>query len=88
MDPEGMVNACTTNVRMTRARRIAMAMASTYSRTSDLRRGVTAASEAAAGNALGLLGLQIHAQLLSTDRNASWGTSTLPTCFMRFLPSF
>ena len=24
----------------------------------------------------------------STDRNASCGTSTRPTCFMRFLPSF
>ena len=24
----------------------------------------------------------------STARNASWGTSTRPTCFMRFLPSF
>ena len=25
---------------------------------------------------------------LRTARNASWGTSTLPICFMRFLPSF
>ena len=24
----------------------------------------------------------------STARNASWGTSTRPTCFIRFLPSF
>jgi len=24
----------------------------------------------------------------STLKNASWGTSTAPTCFMRFLPSF
>jgi hypothetical protein len=24
----------------------------------------------------------------STARNASWGTSILPTCFMRFLPAF
>src|SRR5204862_5540692 len=47
------------------------------------------------GDALGrhLLGLvdvplaDVH-QLLSTVRNASWGTSTRPTCFMRFLPSF
>src|SRR3989442_234492 len=29
-----------------------------------------------------------HAQLFSTVRNASWGTSTRPTCFMRFFPSF
>src|SRR5262249_15145914 len=27
-------------------------------------------------------------QLFSTVRNASCGTSTRPTCFMRFLPSF
>src|SRR6478609_5873588 len=25
---------------------------------------------------------------LSTAKNASWGTSTLPTAFMRFFPSF
>jgi hypothetical protein len=25
---------------------------------------------------------------LSTARNASWGTSTAPTCFIRFLPFF
>ena len=24
----------------------------------------------------------------NTARNASWGISTLPTCFMRFFPSF
>jgi len=27
-------------------------------------------------------------QLFNTDRKASCGTSTLPTCFIRFLPSF
>ena len=33
--------------------------------------------------------INIHqSSTLSTARNASWGISTLPTCFMRFLPSF
>ena len=26
--------------------------------------------------------------MLRTARNASWGTSTAPTCFIRFLPAF
>ncbi len=30
----------------------------------------------------------VHVQLFSTARNASCGTSTRPTCFMRLLPSF
>src|SRR6266511_1726007 len=34
-----------------------------------------------------LLGAR-HSSSSSTDRNASWGTSTRPTCFMRFLPFF
>src|SRR5207245_657902 len=38
IDPDGMVNAWTISVRMTSARRTAMAIASTYSRRTDLRR--------------------------------------------------
>src|SRR2546430_3827884 len=30
----------------------------------------------------------VHAQLFRTERNASCGTSTRPTCFMRLFPSF
>src|SRR5438093_1878991 len=30
----------------------------------------------------------VHGQLLRTERNASWGTSTFPTCFIRFFPAF
>src|SRR5882724_2296356 len=44
MEPEGMVKACTTKARMTRARRTATTMASPYSRTMDFRRGLVAAS--------------------------------------------
>ena len=32
--------------------------------------------------------LAYSSSTLRTARNASWGTSTVPTCFMRFLPSF
>src|SRR5687768_17021630 len=43
MEPEGIVNACTTKARMTRARSTATTMASPYSRTRDLRRGLATA---------------------------------------------
>ena len=33
-------------------------------------------------------GFPVHRSTFSTARNASCGISTLPTCFMRFLPSF
>src|SRR6185503_15809883 len=39
MEPEGIVNACTANWRMKRARSTAMMMASEYSRKRDFRRG-------------------------------------------------
>jgi len=38
IDPEGILNACTTNVRIVNASRIASANASAYSRTTDLFR--------------------------------------------------
>jgi hypothetical protein len=38
IDPEGILKACTMNVRMTSASATAMTIASTYSRTSDLVR--------------------------------------------------
>src|SRR5205823_12604021 len=31
---------------------------------------------------------RVESPRLSTARNASWGTSTAPTCFIRFLPAF
>src|SRR5690242_14864981 len=31
---------------------------------------------------------EAYSPTLSRARNASWGISTLPTCFIRFLPSF
>ena len=88
MEPDGMVNACTTNARMRRARSTATTIASPYSRTSDLRRGLAAVSAGRGGGLGPGLDLAHPRQLLRTDRNASCGTSTFPTCFMRFLPSF
>ncbi len=67
-----------------------MMIASEYSRKRDLRRGrVTGGGRAdvAVGASLEIVHAR-RAQLLSTDRNASCGTSTRPTCFIRFLPSF
>ena len=86
MEPDGIVNAWTMSVRMTRARRTAMAIASPYSRTRDLRRGA-AVIVTGAGIASPFSTCRVR-QFFSTARNASWGTSTRPTCFMRFLPSF
>ena len=40
------------------------------------------------GWGLHLRGRHHSSSTLSTARNASCGTSTLPICFMRFLPSF
>ena len=90
MEPDGIVKACTANWRMTRASSTAMMIASAYSRTSDLRRGAGATGRRRARCRVGTVSEIVHAaaQLLSTDRNASCGTSTLPTCFIRFLPSF
>jgi len=41
MDPEGILNACTMNVRMNRARMTAMTIASAYSRQRGLLRAET-----------------------------------------------
>jgi hypothetical protein len=52
MEPEGIVKAWTISVRMTRARRIAMAIASAYSRTTDLRLRTTPTGGAATSSGL------------------------------------
>jgi hypothetical protein len=49
MEPDGMVNACTTKARMRSASSTATTMASPYSRTSDFRRGLAAVSAGRAG---------------------------------------
>src|SRR5712664_3143653 len=47
MEPDGIVNAWTANCRMTRASKIAMKMASPYSRMRDFRLGAAAADNGA-----------------------------------------
>jgi hypothetical protein len=54
MEPEGMVKAWTTSVRMTRASAMAMTMASPYSRISDLRRAFAPIVSAAASSPAGV----------------------------------
>src|SRR5262245_41408726 len=49
IEPEGIVNACTASWRITRARRIAMMIASAYSRNSDFRRAFTAGAATGTG---------------------------------------
>ncbi len=89
IEPDGIVNACTTSDRMTSASSTAMAIASAYSRTIDFRRRFgSTASDGSAGWASISIFLSSMGQLLSTERNASCGTSTFPTCFIRFFPSF
>ena len=73
IDPVGILNACTMNVRMNSARMTAMTIDSKYSRTVDFLKSPAHS---------------VSVPILSTARNASCGISTLPTCFMRFLPSF
>ena len=87
MEPDGIVKACTANWRMTRASSTAMMIASAYSRNSDFLR-TFAPPPATEADASERVCKSFMAQLLSTDKNASCGTSTLPTCFMRFFPSF
>ena len=77
IDPVGILNACTTNVRMNSARITAMTIDSKYSRSVDFLNGRTSPSV-----------LAQSVPIFSTARNASCGISTLPTRFMRFLPSF
>ena len=82
-----MVKACTANWRITRASSTAMMIASAYSRNSDFLR-TFAAPLATEADASGRVCKSFMAELFKTDKNASCGTSTLPTCFMRFFPSF
>ena len=76
IDPVGILNAWTTKVRMNSARMTAMTIDSKYSRTVDLRNG------------LGHGVYSLSVPIFRTARNASCGISTLPTRFIRFLPSF
>ena len=72
IEPVGILNACTTKVRMKSARMTAMTIDSKYSRSDRLPERHRYSS----------------VPILSTARNASCGISTRPTRFMRFLPSF
>src|SRR5262245_39902965 len=74
MEPDGMVNACTTKARISSARRTATTMASPYSRTSDFRRGgaVTAAGADVSGRVsvsftIAILALQHRQERLLGD---------------------
>ena len=73
IEPVGILNAWTTNVRMNSARITATTIDSKYSRAVDFLNSSHS-------------GLSVP--IFSTARNASCGISTLPTRFMRFLPSF
>ena len=57
MEPDGIVKACTTSERMTSARSTAIAIASAYSRTMDLRRrfGSTASAGSAGWASISIL---------------------------------
>ena len=74
IEPVGILNAWTTNVRMNSASTTAMTSDSKYSRATDFLNGFHAHSPSV--------------PIFSTARNASCGISTLPTRFMRFFPSF
>ena len=75
IEPVGILNACTTNVRMKSARMTAMTIDSKYSRSVDFSERLGHHSSDSV-------------PILRTARNASCGISTLPTRFIRFLPSF
>ena len=77
IEPVGILNACTTQVRTNSARITAMTMDSKYSRTVDFWKLAYRASA-----------LTTRCPTFSTARNASCGISTRPTRFIRFLPSF
>ena len=83
IEPVGILNACTTNVRMNSARMTAMTIDSKYSRSVDfLKSAITPLTHPTP------VTLTPSVPIFSTARNASCGISTLPTRFMRFLPSF
>ena len=88
MEPVGILNACTTNVRMNSARITAMTIDSKYSRAVDFLKACGAASAGRGAVRFGVLRHSVSVPIFSTARNASCGISTLPTRFIRFLPSF
>ena len=104
IDPDGILNACTTNTRMAKANSIATMIASAYSRTMDFRPDCVHVVRKLGSRKRGLLSSPrrtrqlIHISLILIEahssptlkmaRNASCGTSTLPTAFIRFFPSF
>ena len=106
MEPVGILKACTTHVRMKKARMTAISSDSTYSRVVDFRRGAAAAGGRGSGAGAGArpraaarsaflrrfmadlrAGPRQSSPTFRTARNASCGMSTLPTRFIRRLPS-
>ena len=85
MEPVGILNACTTKVRMKRARMTATTTDSRYSAGHGLLEGRIV--RRVRGWLHGWLHYS-HSSTRSTARKASCGMSTWPTRFMRFLPSF
>ena len=83
IEPVGILKACTTNVRMNSARMTAMTIDSKYSRSVDFLNVASAISPSISTPVY-----SVSVPIFSTARNASCGISTLPTRFMRFLPSF
>ena len=76
IDPVGILNACTTQVRTNSARITAMTIDSKYSRIGRFLKVVPGSL------------CYVSVPTLRTARNASCGISTRPTRFIRFLPSF
>ena len=88
IEPVGILNAWTTNVRTNSARMTATQIDSKYSRAVDFRYdGSGCASAVSAPSPLRCLRYSFS-PTFSTARNASCGISTRPTRFIRFLPSF
>ena len=88
IDPVGILNACTTKVRMNSARMTAMTIDSKYSRTVDFLNGTAIGFSRQSAASTSPVRAHSVGPILSTARNASCGISTLPTRFIRFLPSF
>ena len=84
IEPVGILNAWTTNVRMNSARMTAMTIDSKYSRTVDfLNSGIDNRVRRRSSDR------RSHSvPTFSTARKASCGISTRPTRFIRRLPSF